>query len=113
MQLDHVAIVVQNISQGVQWYQSEFAAKVLYQDDSWAFLQMGSGKIALVLPGKHPPHVAVSVTSDELEQRAKAAGKTIDAHRDGTRGIYIKDPSGNSVELICYPPGETTYGKKN
>ena len=33
----------------------------------------------------------------------------IDRHRDGTQGIYVSDPDGNQVELICYPAGETVY----
>ena len=32
-------------------------------------------------------------------------------HRDGTRGIYLHDPFGNAVELICYPPGKTVYDR--
>ena len=79
MQLDHVAIIVHDISQSVNWYQSQFAAKILYQDQSWAFLQMGSTKLALVLPGKHPSHIAVAVTSEELEMRAAQAGKAIES----------------------------------
>ena len=113
MQLDHVAVIVHDISQSVSWYQSQFAAKILYQDQSWAFLQLGSTKLALVLPGKHPAHIAVAVTLEELEVQAAKAGQTVEPHRDGTKGIYIQDPSGNAVELICYPPGQTAYSKKD
>ena len=30
-------------------------------------------------------------------------------NRDGTRGIYVEDPSGNILELIHYPDGDTHY----
>jgi thiol-disulfide isomerase/thioredoxin len=56
--------------------------------------------------------VALRVTPDQLAASAAAAKIPIDAHRDGTRGIYIHDPFGNAVELISYPPGETIYGTK-
>ena len=56
-------------------------------------------------------HIAMSVTDDVLTDAAKIANKPIDAHRDGTKGIYLFDPSGNAVELISYPPGETIYAK--
>ena len=112
MRFDHVAIPAQNISESIEWYRSRFGATVLFQDATWAFLQMGGTKLALISPDQHPPHFAVSVTEDALADAAKFADKPIDAHRDGTRGIYLYDPSGNAVELISYPPGQTVYAKK-
>jgi catechol 2,3-dioxygenase-like lactoylglutathione lyase family enzyme len=112
MRFDHVAITSNNIADSVEWYKVRFGATVLYQDSTWAFLQFGGTKLALVSPRQHPPHVALSVKEEELENASKTAGIPIDTHRDGTKGIYIKDPSGNAVELICYPPGETVYAKK-
>lgn len=112
MRFDHVAIPAKNIAESVDWYCARFGATVLYQDETWAFLQLGGTKLALVTPGQHPPHVAMSVTESALTEAAASAGKPIDSHRDGTRGIYIVDPSGNAVELISYPQGQTVYGKK-
>lgn len=113
MRFDHVAIPTRNIAEGVEWYVGHFGAKVLYQDETWAFMQLGGTKLALVTPGQHPPHFAVSLTEDALADQARAAGKSIDVHRDGTKGIYVYDPSGNAVELISYPPGETVYAKRD
>lgn len=112
MRFDHVAVPSNDIAASVNWYTSRFGATVLYQDATWAFLKLGGTKLALVTPTQHPPHVAVSVTEDELRDAATAAGVAIDKHRDGSKGIYIQDPSGNAVELICYPPGETVYAQK-
>ena len=112
MRFDHVAIPSNDIDASVKWYADHFAAKVIYQDKTWAFLQLGGQKLALVTPTQHPPHVAVSVTEDELDKASQTTGVQIDKHRDGTKGIYIHDPFGNAVELICYPPGETVYEKK-
>ena len=112
MRFDHVAIPSKDIPATVKWYADRFSAEVLYQDATWAFLRIGGTKIALVSPEQHPPHVAMSVTEQELEAASASSGIKIDKHRDGTRGIYIQDPSGNAVELISYPPGETFYQKK-
>ena len=112
MRFDHVAIPTRNIAEGVEWYKSHFNASVLYQDDTWAFLQLGGTKLALITATQHPPHFAVSLTAEALADAAKLAGKTVDVHRDGTRGVYLYDPSGNAVELISYPPGETVYGQQ-
>jgi hypothetical protein len=56
--------------------------------------------------------VAMSVTEEELIGASKTTGIAIDKHRDGTQGLYLHDPFGNAVELICYPPGKTIYEKK-
>jgi catechol 2,3-dioxygenase-like lactoylglutathione lyase family enzyme len=107
--MDHVAVQTDDIAGSVEWYVERFGAIVLYQDSTWAFLRLGQGKLALVTPSQHPPHVALRLTETELEAAAARAGKPIDRHRDGTTGIYIEDPQGNVIELICYPPGETVY----
>ena len=107
--LDHVAVPSNDISQSVEWYRAHFGAEVVYQDSTWAFLKLGDTRLALVSPQQHPPHVAMRVSEAQLGSAAKAAGLSIDVHRDGTRGIYIHDPFGNAVELICYPEGQTIY----
>lgn len=109
MELDHVAVASRDIAASVRWYEETLGAQVLYQDATWAFLQLGQGKLALVTPAQHPPHTAVRVDEATLEKAAAGAGKAIDRHRDGTKGIYISDPDGNQVELICYPSAETVY----
>ncbi|RYX81375.1 VOC family protein [bacterium] len=108
-ELDHVAVPSNDIAHSVRYYVENFGAEILYQDRTWAFLLLGQGKLALVTPTQHPPHVAMRVDEATLELAAKNAGKPIDEHRDGTKGIYVNDPDGNAVELICYPVGETVY----
>lgn len=108
-EMDHVAIPCPDIARGVSYYVETFGAQVLYQDETWAFLRLGQGKLALVTPTQHPPHLALRVDVSTLELTAQRAGKPVDVHRDGTQGIYVEDPYGNVVELICYPSGETVY----
>jgi catechol 2,3-dioxygenase-like lactoylglutathione lyase family enzyme len=108
-ELDHVAIQTRDITGSVQFYVENFGAQVLYQDQTWAFLRLGQGKLALVSPEQHPSHVALRVNEAELEKAAQRANKPIDRHRDGTTGIYVEDEQGNVIELICYPSGETVY----
>ena len=111
MTFDHVAIPSSDIDLSVKWYVERFGAEIIYQDKTWAFMRVGGQKLALVSPQQHPPHVAVSVSEAQLAQASTATGVKIDKHRDGTQGIYIHDPFGNAVELICYPPGQTVYEK--
>lgn len=112
MNFDHVALPSTDIPRSVEWYQQHFNAIVLYQDPTWAFLEVGGQKLALVTPSQHPPHVALRVSEKQLQEASARTQIPIDSHRDGTKGIYIHDPFGNAVELICYPAGETVYEKK-
>lgn len=112
LEFDHTAVPSSDIAASVAWYRANLGAEVLYQDSTWAFLNVGGAKVALVTPTQHPPHIAVRVSEEQLSAAAQAAGIAIDSHRDGTRGIYVHDPFGNAVELICYPAGGTVYGEK-
>ncbi len=91
--LDHVAVSVTDIAAAVDWYTSNFRCEVKYQDPTWAYLAFANIRLALVVPHQHPPHLAL-VSPDA----AKFGPLTI--HRDGTQSVYVKDPSGNAVEIL-------------
>jgi catechol 2,3-dioxygenase-like lactoylglutathione lyase family enzyme len=92
--IDHVAISVPQIGEAVAWYTSTFRCTVAYQDATWAMLDFGNLKLALVVPDQHPPHIAFT------SPRAATFG-TLTTRRDGTRSTYVKDPAGNSVEILA------------
>ena len=92
--IDHIAVPVNNVKEAVDWYTSKFACTVDYQDDTWAFLNFENIKLALVVPDQHPPHIAF------IRDDAHTYGK-LKTHRDGTKSTYIRDPSGNSVEILA------------
>jgi catechol 2,3-dioxygenase-like lactoylglutathione lyase family enzyme len=105
MQFDHIAVKTKDILASIRWYKEHFPeVKVLHEDPTWGFIETCGLKIAFVLPGHHPPHLAFRVSEEELEARAKAAGKTIKPHRDGTRSFYTSDDQDNVLEYISYPP---------
>lgn len=93
VRLHHVAIVVDNIAQAVAWYCDRLAPQVIYQDESWAMLRFSNIDLALVLPGKHPPHLAV-------ERSDAAAYGPLTRHRDGSQSVYIRDPFNNVIEVM-------------
>lgn len=99
MKLDHVAVTVDNIENGVQWYMSRFDLEILYQDDSWAMLKVSEPdiKIALVIESQHPNHIGISC--DSLPPFAKEGT----FHRDGSEYHYDTDPWGNTWEWVKYP----------
>ena len=91
--LDHVAVPVADVASAVDWYRRHFRCEVTYQDPTWAFLQFGNIRLALVIPEQHPPHIAF--VSPEAEKYG-----ALNLHRDGTRSCYVKDPAGNAVEIL-------------
>lgn len=96
--LDHVAVAVDDVASAVDWYRGRFRCEIAYQDDTWALLRFANTRLALVIPEQHPPHIGF-VSPD-----AESFGK-LRLHRDGTRSTYLKDPAGNSVEVLA-PYGE-------
>lgn len=94
--IHHIAIQVDDVSSAVDWYQNRFDVAVSYQDETWAMLNFDNISLAIVVPGQHPPHIAIQ------NQQAERFGK-LKPHRDGTESVYIKDPFDNAVEIIKLP----------
>ena len=91
--IDHLAIVVDNISKSVGYYCLHFNCKVKYQDSSWALLLFANINLALVTKDEHPNHFAV--VDEKINEN-----KDIQFHRDGIGYLYIQDPDSNYIELI-------------
>jgi len=45
---------------------------------------------------------------DEWAEYLRQSGVTVDTaprtHRDGARSLYVRDPEGNSIQIIHHPP---------
>ncbi len=101
---DHVAQQVPDVPDAVTWFQATLPdCRVLYQDPTWAFLEAGGVKLALIQQGHHPDHIAWRVSESELARLAAAHGQNIRTHRDRTRSIYVEAPGGRWIEFITYP----------
>lgn len=92
--IDHIAVAVPDIAAAVAWYTTTFRCKATYQDATWAFLEFGNTMLALVVPEQHPPHIAFTHPD-------AASFGALKRHRDGTRSTYVRDPAGNSVEIMA------------
>jgi catechol 2,3-dioxygenase-like lactoylglutathione lyase family enzyme len=100
---DHVAQVVPDIAVAVAWYRALLPdTTVLYQDESWAFVEAGGIKLAFVVKDQHPGHLAWRVDDAELERAAVQFNKEIKPHRDGTRSFYLEAPGGQYIEVISF-----------
>src|SRR5664279_2234615 len=95
--MDHVAIEVHDIRLALDWYLRSLKCELLYQDATWALLQLANIKLALVLPSQHPAHLGFF--------RPDAADfGPLTPHRDGTQSVYLNDPDGNSIEFLLQVP---------
>ncbi len=91
--IDHIAIVVKAIKPAVEWYTQKFNCLIDYQDETWAYLRFDNIKLALVVAEQHPSHIGLAIANAEHHG-------TLKRHRDGTESLYIKDPDGNTLELL-------------
>ncbi len=89
----HVAISVDDVGASVKFYTENFRCQVRYQDETWALLEFQNMQLALVIPAQHPPHIALA------SHEAVRFGP-LKLHRDQTRSTYIRDPAGNTIEVL-------------
>jgi catechol 2,3-dioxygenase-like lactoylglutathione lyase family enzyme len=94
--IDHLAIEATDIDETVDWYRRNFTCTVAWQDDSWAMLEFANIRLAIVTPGKHPPHIAF------VRDDASLFGDVVE-HRDGSRSAYTRDCAGNAIEIVEPP----------
>ena len=101
--IDHIAIQVSDVSESIEWYSEKLGATVIYSDSTWAMIECGGIKVALVKGNSHPPHIAFKVNS---ESDFPCMPSEIREHRDKSRYYYGKDPDRNSIEWVLYSTTE-------
>ncbi len=110
---DHIAQQVPDIAAAVTWYQTLISGtKVLYQDDSWAFIEVNGVKLAFVKQDQHPNHIAWRVNDAELEELASKFQQPIATHRDKTRSFYLEAPGGQWIEIISFDASDWAKSSK-
>jgi catechol 2,3-dioxygenase-like lactoylglutathione lyase family enzyme len=118
--VDHIVLKVPDVAAVVAWYRDELGLAVerqeLFDEGKVPFvsLRISPTSIIDVVPGERTgenvDHVAVVVEEDvdELAASGRFAVEIGPADLFGAqgqgRGIYIRDPAGNLVELRSYPP---------
>lgn len=85
-----------DIATTLEWYTSRFHCRVKYVDETWALLKFANTTFALVLPHKHPSHLALS------RPDANRFGELV-PHRKSLRFAYSKDGFGNAIEFLEEP----------
>ena len=98
--IDHIGILVDDLIIAEEWYCSHLAAIVTYRGEKYIRLSTDNVNLALI-DKKHYPHAHFGILVDKIEDLPTEKGEVV-KHRDGTIGVYVKDPFGNYLEYIWY-----------
>ena len=100
--IDHIAILVDNLEKAEKWYTEHLDGQVSFRDPKYIRLQVENTYLALI-DKNHYPYAHVGILVDNVEDLPLDKGEVV-KHRDGTIGVYVKDPFGNYLEYIWYSP---------
>tara|TARA_R110001592_G_scaffold323652_1_gene603057 strand:+ start:415 stop:753 length:339 start_codon:yes stop_codon:yes gene_type:complete len=98
--VDHIAILVDDLDLAEEWYTDKLSAKITFRDKKYIRLSTQNTNIALI-DRAHYEHAHFAILVHDKEDLPFEAGKVVE-HRDGTIGVYVKDPFGNYLEYIWY-----------
>ena len=98
--VDHIAVLVDELCVAEEWYVTNMGGNVTFRDEKYVRIKLHNVSIALV-DKKHYsyPHFAILV---ENKDDLPINDGIVTHHRDGTIGVYVKDPFGNYLEYIWY-----------
>ena len=97
--VDHIAIRVPDLDLAQDWYEENLGAKLQFKDQYYRRMLLNNTSLALIDENRYPDnHIGVLV--EDFEQLPNVGTRI--QHRDGTVGVYTKDPFGNVVEYIWY-----------
>ena len=98
--VDHIAILVDDLDVAEEWYTEKMDGLVTFRDEKYTRIQVANTNIALI-DKNHYPYAHFGILVDKKEDLPVEMGEVV-YHRDGTTGVYVKDPFGNYLEYIWY-----------
>ena len=98
--VDHIALLVDDLEKAEKWYCDNLAAEVTFRDKKYIRIKLDNTNIALI-DKKHYPYPHFAILVENLSDLPLEKGEVV-KHRDGTIGVYVKDPFGNYLEYIWY-----------
>ena len=97
--IDHIAIRVADLDKAKQWYLEHLNAKIAFEAHKYIRLRVQNVNIALI-DEQHYSHAHIGILVEDQSQLPEDGHRV--EHRDGTIGVYVKDPFGNYIEYIWY-----------
>ena len=103
-QVDHIALLVDDLKSAERWYTEKLNAKITYKDERYVRLSLNNTILALI-DRKYYKYAHIGILVENYEDLPLNLGE-ITKHRDGSVGVYVKDPFGNYLEYIWYSSEE-------
>ncbi len=98
--VDHIAILVDDLKEAENWYVKKLNGIISFRDKKYIRIKLANTNIALI-DKKHYKAAHFAILVENYEDLPRNQGITV-KHRDGTVGVYVKDPFGNYLEYIWY-----------
>ena len=98
--VDHIAILVDSLEEAEKWYTEHLNVNITFRDKKYIRMQLSNTNIALI-DKNHYPYAHFGILVEKKEDLPLELGEVV-YHRDGTTGVYVKDPFGNYLEYIWY-----------
>jgi len=98
--VDHIGILVDDLKVAEKWYSEHLNGEVTFRDEKYIRMSIENTNIALI-DRAYYPHAHFGILVENKEELPTEKGKVVE-HRDGTIGVYVKDPFGNYLEYIWY-----------
>ena len=98
--VDHVAIMVNDLELAEKWYIENVGGVVTHKQENYVRLKLQNTNLALLSSDFITSKPHIGILCDKIENLPNFGSKV--KHRDGTTGVYLKDPFGNNIEFIHY-----------
>jgi len=98
--IDHIAVLVDDLEVAEAFYTQNLQGKVTFRDKFYIRIALNNTNLALI-DRNHYDYAHFAVLVEDKNDLPVDAGEVV-KHRDGTIGVYVKDPFGNYLEYIWY-----------
>ena len=98
--VDHVALLVDDLKISEKWYLETLGGEITHRQENYVRLKVENTNIALLDNSYATSKPHIGILCSNFCDLPKIGTKV--SHRDGTTGVYLQDPDGNTIEFIHY-----------
>ena len=98
--VDHVALLVNDLEVSEKWYLDALSGEITHRQENYVRLKVQNTNIALLDKSCATSKPHIGILCSNFCDLPKIGTKV--SHRDGTTGVYLQDPDGNTIEFIYY-----------
>jgi len=92
--------LINDLELAEKWYIENIGGEVTHKQENYVRLKLQNTNLALLSKDFITSKPHVGILCNKIEDLPSTGAKV--SHRDGTTGVYVKDPFGNNIEFIHY-----------